>query len=303
MANWGRVNNAGFINDQDYRSEGSRPLLAIVGDSYVEAAMVPFAETMHGRLARAASGRSRVYSFGASGASLSQYLVWARFAREAYAADRLVIVVVGNDFDESLLETRIAPGLHQYAVEGDDLVLRRTDYSPSAIRLLVRASALMRYLFFNMRIDTAPDRLSAIIKPRTARTSEAFVGNSAASANEPRIKSSERAVVAFFRDLPAYSGLAPENIRFVVDGTRYPNVDAAGISYFSRMRRFFMAEAASRGYRTLDMDEYFHLFVRQTPSARFEWPTDGHWNGLAHGLAAEAVMRSKAFPDLFPSGK
>ena len=66
------------------------------------------------------------------------------------------------------------------------------------------------------------------------------------------------------------------------------------------MRRFFLAEAARRGYRTVDMDENFHPAARDNPSLRFEWPMDGHWNGLAHGLAAEAVVRSGAFPELFP---
>ncbi len=299
IANRGRVNNAGFVNDQDYAREGPRPLLAVIGDSYVEAAMVPFAETVHGRLARAAQGRGRVYSFGASGAPLSQYLVWARFARETYAADRLVIVVVGNDFDESLLETRVAPGLHQYVPEGDELVLGRTDYRPSALRPLVRVSALARYLVFNLRIQDTLGRLPSFI--RSARAGPAYVGNVAAAADPRRLALSEKAVLAFFRDLPAHSGLAPEQVLFVVDGTRYLGADDVGASYFSRMRRFFLAEAAGRGYRTVDMDESFHPAARENPSVRFNWPTDGHWNGLAHGMAAEAVMRSGAFPELFPA--
>src|SRR5689334_4525479 len=34
----GRVNNAGFVNDQDYTHDGP-PLIAIVGDSFIEAQM------------------------------------------------------------------------------------------------------------------------------------------------------------------------------------------------------------------------------------------------------------------------
>ena len=33
LANRGRVNNAGFVNDQDYRKDDPLPLLAVVGDS------------------------------------------------------------------------------------------------------------------------------------------------------------------------------------------------------------------------------------------------------------------------------
>src|SRR5262249_4657998 len=72
MANRGHVNNAGFVNDRDYRLEDAKPLLAVVGDSFIEATMVPFPETMHGRLAEALDRQLRVYSFAASGAPLSQ---------------------------------------------------------------------------------------------------------------------------------------------------------------------------------------------------------------------------------------
>jgi hypothetical protein len=40
-----RINNAGFVNDQDYRRDDPLPLVAVVGDSYIEARMVPYAET------------------------------------------------------------------------------------------------------------------------------------------------------------------------------------------------------------------------------------------------------------------
>ena len=73
MVNRVHVNNAGFVNDQDYVADDPRPLLAVVGDSYVEALNVPPSETLHARLARAAGGKARVYSFAASGAPLSQY--------------------------------------------------------------------------------------------------------------------------------------------------------------------------------------------------------------------------------------
>src|SRR5262245_17307283 len=68
MLNIRRVNNAGYVNDQDYSNEDVRPLLAVIGDSYVEAAMVPYLETMYGRLADALRGKMKVYSFGVSGA-------------------------------------------------------------------------------------------------------------------------------------------------------------------------------------------------------------------------------------------
>ncbi len=69
-----RINRAGFVNDQEYDPGDPRPLLAVVGNSFVEALQVPWAETFHGHLARELAPGRRVYSFGLFGAPLSQYL-------------------------------------------------------------------------------------------------------------------------------------------------------------------------------------------------------------------------------------
>src|SRR5260370_5502192 len=85
--NRGHVNNDGFVNDQDYQPADTRPLLAVIGDSYIEAAMVPYPLTLQGRLAAWQDGRRRVYSFAASGSSLLDYLYYAIYARQRFGAE------------------------------------------------------------------------------------------------------------------------------------------------------------------------------------------------------------------------
>ena len=115
----GRVNNAGFVNDQDYAHDGL-PLIAVVGDSFIEAQMVAYPQTLQGRLAAALKDKFRVYSFAGSGAPLSQYLIWADYAVHAYGAKAVIINVVGNDFDESLAAYRIGPGFWQYSPDQNE---------------------------------------------------------------------------------------------------------------------------------------------------------------------------------------
>src|SRR6185312_6022508 len=62
IVNRGRLNAQGYVNDHDSDRYAARPLLAVVGDSMIEALMVPFEDTVHGRLARELEGRVRVYS-------------------------------------------------------------------------------------------------------------------------------------------------------------------------------------------------------------------------------------------------
>jgi len=289
-ANRGRVNKAGFVNDLEYAEDDPRPLLAVVGDSFVEALMVPYAETIQGRLqSRYPDGR--VYSFGASGAPLSQYLIWAEFAARRYKADGLVVVVVGNDFAESLASFGVKPGMAQYRVDQNGaLALARADYAPKlAKRAWAARSALIRYLLLNLQVM---DRLAAL---RRLGEPQEFAGFAPALLPESVVRDSLAAIDAFLADLPMRTGLPPDRIAFVVDGFRDP--EAARIqadTYFAAMRRNFMARAAAAGFLAIDTDvSFFEAFARKPQ--RFDLDSDGHWSGKGHEIAANALIES-GFP-------
>ncbi len=76
-------------NELDYDGAETSPLVAVIGDSYIEAVMVPYPETLHGRLATLSSQRGRVYSFAFSAAPLSQYLAWAEYAGDTFRMDAI----------------------------------------------------------------------------------------------------------------------------------------------------------------------------------------------------------------------
>jgi hypothetical protein len=301
--NRGRTNNFGFVNDQDYDSTTRSPLLAVIGDSYVEAVMVPFPETFHGRLARCVDGRGRVYSFGASGAPLSQYLAEAEFARAKFRPDGVVVVVVGNDFDESLRRYKVEPGFH-YFREDSTLVLERVDYSPSPLRRLMRQSALVRYLTMNV-----PGGGNVIANLRRGLTGPdpdrvRYIGNTSASAEPQRLASSRKAVEAFLARLPAYAGVPAERILLVVDGIR-PNLyreeelQAASGSFFDLMRRRLMDLARASGFEVIDMQARF-MQRHAGDGSRFESAADAHWNSLGHQEVARAIAASGVFARIFP---
>jgi len=288
------VNNAGFVNDQDYDVNDGRRLVAVVGDSQIEAAMVPYANTLHGKMAE--SIPERVYSFAASGAPLSQYVIWAQYARRYWGANFLVVVVLGNDFDESLKEFNTRPGFHYYS-ENDDgtLELERVDYNPNRFRFLVRASALVRYLIFNGQILSRLKRVAGLQMSSAVASEIEFSGNTSFSADDRRLALSQRVVGAFLRDLQLVGGWPPENVILVVDGFRYPaHWRIQKDSYFGRMRRYLIREARSRDFGVIDMDTEF--FPDHNSFGRaLDFPNDGHWNERAHGLAAKAVLSHSTF--------
>jgi len=296
MVNHRRVNNVGWVNDQDYKQDDQTPLLAIIGDSYVAALMVPYTKTLYGRLARELDGRLRVYSFGADGAPLSQYLIWAGHAVREYGARAVVINVVGNDFDESHVAYHNGEGWWVYFPGSSDgnLRLRLIEHRPSWLRSVVYAnSSVARYLFFNLRLGTTWMQMRSFFFGSPALATPRYAGNTAADVDPPRVRASLEAIDAVFRDLPTTVGLPPDRILFTVDGFRYPDAEAEGKeTYFDLMRRAFISKAELLGYEVIDLDpRFFEHYAAH--AQRFEYPHDGHWNEIGHALAAKAVLESR----------
>lgn len=291
IVNKGRVNKNGFVSDLDYdETLNEPPLIAVIGDSFVEAQMVPYQETIQGRLARRLGDRARVYSFAAGGAPLSQYLAYAEHAGLTYAPVAMITVITDNDFDESVLKYRGAPSFH-YFVEGTsgEFELTRVDYKPSLTRRILRHSALVRYLVYHLNLANWVEYVLSG-RQHDVQTEDA---------ERQRIADSIRAIDAFLEQMPARSRLPESQHLFVIDGIR-PNLyspdglaEAAG-SYYDLMRRHFIDAAQQRGYEIIDMQPVF-VKQYQQDGLRFEFPTDYHWNGHGHGVAADAIASSRFF--------
>ena len=294
-----RSNNFGFTHAADYRPEERTPLLVVIGDSFIEAQAVDVGRTAPELLHAGLRGSGRVYSIGVSGAPLSQYLVYAQYARRTFRPDAMAFAIISNDFDESLLKYKSEPRFHYFS---DDGVLRRVDYELSKTKQVLRHSALLRYVMYNL---AAEHRLQALFNP-TAPAAWVSRDREPPVALDRRVRDSERAVDYFFDRLPAMSGLDSRAIVFVLDAVRpaiyeEDSLKNSETTYHARMRRYFAAAAQARGYAVLDLQPVFIARNRQDGS-RFEFPTDSHWNELGHRLVAEELRGSAVFRQLFPRG-
>ena len=297
------VNNAGFVSDVDYEADAPGPLLAVVGNSFVEAFQVPYRRSCAGRLAAMLEPTSRVYSFAMGGATLGQFLAWARYARDAFRPRGLVVVLNNSSlYHYSMIDFANLPGYHYFADRGGPrgarFVLERIDFVPSPAFRLAGRSALARYLVYNLGL---PWSFSDFLTRLTTGS----------SASDPRddpaltdrlVAASERSIDAFLEMLPEYSGLGPERVLFVVDGLRqtlYDDVDgrtAARRRLADAARRYFLAHAGRRGHEILDLHPRMRAHWRKHRQ-RFEWPQDGHWNALGHEQCFAAVRSSELLSD------
>ena len=286
----GRVNNAGWVNAQDYVRDNKLPLIAVIGDSYIEAQMVPYAETLQGRLAAALKGQARVYSFAASGAPLSEFAIYAGYAVREFGASFVIVNVANYDFADSDAAFNRPAGMWVYDGAGGDKRLSLTPYSPSGLRNIVRHSALARYLLLNLHLDRpliAAHLIAASLSPI----------RSALAAEPGRLAAASAIIPLFFHDFPIQAGLPPDRVLFVMDGVRYPQLAGDTDGYTSRLRKGFRDAAQRNGYETVDLDPFFFARYRRDGTI-FDVPADGHWNAEGHAVAAEGVMSSRLIAGL-----
>lgn len=301
------TNNFGFISEIDCDPAAPGPLLAIVGDSYIEAAMVPHHETATALLNKELVGKGRVYGFGASGSALSQYLAYAEYVRDIFHPEALVVLVVGNDFDESLLRYKSVPGFHYFAEQASgELRLIRIDREVPPWREVFTRSSLAMYLAANLEIGHVLERVKELVQSSPSRVG-GYVGNTSASADPVRIAESLRGVDAFINMLPVKAGLLPRKILLVIDAVRPEMYDPAArqdaeSTYFGLMRRHFLAKATAAGFEVIDMETEFREDHTVT-GRRYEYPTDTHWNNAGHEVFARALQRSAVYRSFYAAAQ
>lgn len=100
-ADW-NINNDGWNSPVDYQPASSKNLIAVIGDSYVEAIQVDISKSYPNLLNEMLPDDQQVYAFGKSLYPLTQYLHVSRHVVEKYNPSTLVFNVVHNDFSESV---------------------------------------------------------------------------------------------------------------------------------------------------------------------------------------------------------
>ena len=237
---------------------------------------------------------------GLSGAPLSQYLVFAEYSKITFNPKSMVFIIIGNDFDESLLKYRVQARFHLFRENGDDFVLERVDYRLSNTKASLRKSAFIRYVMLNLDAKASLERF---LSRAPAQPTE-YIGNVPITVEEKKLDDCMRVVDEFFDQLPLRSGLDAAEILFVIDGMRpalysQEELERTDTSFFAQMKRYFEKQALSLGYEVIDMQPIF-IKRNRLDNSRFEFETDGHWNELGHRLVTKEIEKSAVFKSTFP---
>lgn len=267
----GTTNREGFVNSRDFDAEKG---LLVVGDSYIEAFMLPYQDTLQGRLDVALHGKT--YSAAASGNGLADTLALVRhFGPKLHPAN---IVVYVDPSETRLLVSTPPRGHSGFVRKGDAIVIEHSVYVESRIKQLLIHSALARYVYYNLKLP----------EWAAARNFWPVI-----SAPAPFLVAEDRAKVLEFYFSAMRAAAADSRVFFLIDGERAcvytgkSNADAVALREASRL---FARIASRHGFEVIDMQPLFERHWATHGELMDYLPMDGHWNRVAHQLAADALL-------------
>jgi lysophospholipase L1-like esterase len=280
-----RVNDAGWNSPRDYHArkmlQDGPTRIAVFGDSYVEALHVDVQDSFPYVMERTLGDGVEVYSFGVSGAPLSEYLNQVRYAVRLFDPDVLLITVVHNDFDESLHAYRIEDCfLTLSPQEGKMVEVPPVPYTPGFSRVLKR-SGLVRWLEINVH---ARETLRRALRGGEDREVNANVYVQRLRGRAAEVEAATDYVVGRIRE---------ENpsrwIVFVLDGPRRDiYLDDAENSSVAFLKDI-LAEACHRhGVDMVDLAVPFAADWAANARA-FNSAEDFHWNAYGHRVVGKVL--------------
>jgi hypothetical protein len=289
-----RANNLGFASDVDFTPDDNA--IALIGDSYVEASMLPGADRPGRQLARALRTGRPVYDFGAPGSALLDYAERIRLASTRLAVRDFVILMEAGDVRQSLCGSG---NVHGPCLDRVTLEPRvETVSPPSSAKRWISRSALAQYLVSQLKLDVhrLPSQLFEDTAPAPAGRHDDAVAATSSSRAEPMPRGVHEAMVnrvatAFFDRL---QGLAIRRLVVVVDGWRRPHEPEPGNDWsdISIERELFMQIARGKGAIVIDAEPLYREHWRHSSLSLDVGPYDGHMNALGVKLVTRAMAEA-----------
>lgn len=283
-----RSNNVGFVSARDFVRD--RNAIALIGDSYVEASMLPAADRPGSQLERALGGERPVYAMGSPGTALLDYAERIRFAHERFGISDFVVVMERGDVRQSLCGSG---NIDSPCLDPTTLAARtETHAAPSVAKRLLRQSAFAQYVFGQLKVTPRGlwrQAFHALPAP-SAKNSNVPTPSPGAKARDsveaatPEVDAVTR---AFFERIKPY---ATGRLVLVVDS------DRAGLQHgpvaMDRERRRFIGLARAAGAVVIDTEPLFRAHFMHSSLALSVGPYDGHFNALGVQIVADAAANA-----------
>ena len=275
----GTTNSSGFVHSRDF---GSHAKALVIGDSYVQSLMLRYADTLQGQLEqRLGPG---VLAASASGNGLADSLELARVFVPSTHPEVVILFVERSDVVD-LLEPA-SPGHSDFRIGPAGISTEHHPYqktsNPTAawLKAILAKSSLVQYLGFNIGL---PNWF----------TSLKFTPRAVAIAAKPPASLRKQVLDYYFQQLNALAEAHHTRFVFLVDADRgalYTGGQRTSTNWNANDRSDFIHSVSAHGFTVIDTQPLFQRHW-QTKAERLDFlPADGHWNPVAHRLAAQEIM-------------
>jgi len=283
-----RINNMHWNYPIDYHQIDDRKLIAVIGDSYIEAFQVDVGKNYPFLLREKLKNDYEVYAFGVSGAPLSQYLHISRYVKRHFDADILIFNLIHNDFEESIHELEPDHGRFFQVSIGDNGSIKeqmpQPNYSYPQYKLwkrIIYKSALFRYIYLNCTFRESVDKLL-----KTNKNYESNINTDNVNSNKELIFKATNYLVKTIREENS-----DKRVIFVFDAPRfaiYDNIlDKSNIRWMNKMMGTI---CANNNVEYIDLAPFMEEDYRKM-SIKFNFDIDGHWNEYGHKFVGNVLFQ------------
>jgi lysophospholipase L1-like esterase len=288
-----KINHEGWNSTKEYSTQRSnKKRIAVIGDSFVDALQVNvdqcFAELLEKNL-NSHEEPVEVYRFGFGNAALSQYLNVLRYVVKKFNPDMAIVSIQANDFLTSILPSANSDGdFLQFAQKGDQwLEVPPVPYRPSTFRLMLKRSALFRYIYGNLEFRYRTFQLGSLF--RRAPRERKYQMNVDISIDLYQIPLFENLSVHILEEMK--KALGPQRkLLIFMDADRDALYQGLDLKHEKSYRLVQMLADACKTSNVpfLDLSDAFSGDYRRFHE-RFDYDIDRHWNARGHRVVAAAL--------------
>lgn len=285
-----QANSLGFVARRDFQPDNRA--VALIGDSHIEASALPPEQRPDAMLETALGGQRLVFGMGSPGTSLLDYAERVRFAATELRVQDFVLLIVPGDIRQSLCGSGQIAGPCMDTGTGE--VRSELQPTPSALKQVMRHSALAQYLFSQLKISLNEAPAAMLALPRQIipgqHTKMPAAPSSAPAAGDDAVLSARVDSIAqlFFERVRPY---VKGRMLLVLDRPFRPEL---GRPEFEDDTDRFIAIARAHGIDVLDMASAYAEHARTSQLLLAVSPQDQHHNALGVTVLTRSMARAFA---------
>ena len=276
-------NGHGFVSAREFTPDPRA--IGLIGDSYVEASMLPSGDRPGAQLELALSARRPVYAMGSPGSSLLDYAERIRFASQNSGVRDFVVWMEVGDVRQALCGSGnvISACVDRLTLQPQTVHIAE----PSAVKRILRESALMNYIVGQLKLTPEGLWQQLLSSASAAPARGPRPGGATAMDDSAVTRQIDTIVGVFFQRIAPF---ANGRLVFVMDAAHSSATRLTSLQALERSR--FMRLAGEHGAAVVDLEPLYAAHYARSSHSLEVGPYDHQLNADGVRIVAQAAARA-----------